>query len=469
VLLARVWPGLVVEESNLHTQVSALRKALGGDGAAIVTVPGRGYRFAGTIERLDTGKPIPQAVPATGRDRSSIAVLPFQNLSGDPEQGYFADGMAEELITALSRMRFLFVIARNSSFQFRDRDADVASVASALGVRYVVGGSVRRALNRVRIACHLTDATTGTEIWSDRFDGTTEDVFELQDRVTASIVGAIEPKLRGAEVARARAKPTADLNAYDHYLRALGYLSPRTAQNYEQALAELHAALGLDGDFALALALAAHCRYVRVIQGWAGIGEGELEAMVELAEAALARGGEDPTVLTFAAFVLGWCGKGLPAALQLVERAHRLNPGSAYGLYVEGWLRMQAGHADEAIELFGSSIVLSPLDQLSAAAAMAASGQAHLMAGREDEAVRWGERAVREAPDSAYAHRVLAAALALAGREEQAAAAGRALLALEPGFTVEKFLANVPLRDTPALQRMADGLRLALRGAAGAS
>lgn len=461
-LLARVWPGVVVEEGNLHTQVSALRKALGADGAAIVTVPGRGYRFAGAIERLDVLKPPIQATLVASPDRPSIAVLPFQNLSGDPEQGYFADGMAEELITALSRMRWLSVVGRNASFAQRDRQADLAGVAASLGVRYVVGGSVRRALNRMRVACHLTDTATGNEIWSDRFDGDASDVFDLQDRVTASIIGALEPQLRGAEVSRARAKPTGDLVAYDHYLRALGLLSPRTPANYEQALAELDAALGLDGDFALALALSAHCHYVRLAHGWAPATAAQLATMVDLAEAALARGRDDPGVLTRVAFVLGWCGQGLSAALQIAERANRLNPSSSYGMFVEGWLRLQAGHPDDAIARFAAAIALSPLDALSTAAATAATAQAHLFARRDEEAARWAERAVREAPDLDYAHRVLVAALALSGREREAAAAVRGLRALEPGFTVESYLANLPIRDNVATQRLVEGLRLAL-------
>jgi len=460
-LLTRVWPGTAIEESSLHTQISALRKVLGADGTAILTVPGRGYRCIGLIEPLGVANQA-AATPATRGDRAAIAVLPFQNLSGDPEQGFFADGMAEELITALSRMRWLVVIARNSSFVFRDRDADVAAVTAALGVRYVVSGSVRRSLNRLRISCHLMDAAQGTELWSDRFDGDLGDVFDLQDRVTASIIGAIEPRLRSAEVARARAKPTADLVAYDHYLRALGLLTPRTPENYARAMAELDAALALDRDFALALALSAFCRHARVVQGWPGGGERDIAAIVELAEAALAAGREDPGVLTHVAFLLGWSGKGLQAALQIVEQANRLNPSSAYGMYVEGWLRLHAGELEVAIARLAAAIDLSPLDALSAASAMAATGHAHLAAERHEEAVRWGERAVREAPDLVYARRVLAAALGLAGRGRDAAPAVRALRAVEPDFTIDAMQAKQPLRETLASRQLIDGLRLAL-------
>lgn len=460
-LLTRVWPGVIVNENNLHTQISAVRKALGESGSFVANAPGRGYRFAGPIEMVEAVRSPAVIVERREADRPSIAVLPFENLSDDSEQGYFADGMAEELITALSRMRWLFVIARNSSFAHRARGADASRFAEELGVRYVVTGSVRRALRRLRITCHLVDAQSQMEIWADRFDGEMEDVFDLQDRVTASIVGAIEPRLRQVEVERARAKPTQDLLAYDHYLRALGHLVPRTAENFEQALAELDSALALDGDFALALALAAHCRYVRLLEGWIAEPEVEIDAMAQLAEAALARGPDDATVLSHAGFVLAWCGRSLPASLQLVDRATRLNPNSAYGVYVDGWVRMQAGRSDEAIERFQTSIALSPLDPLSAASAMAATGQALLLAGRHEEAVRWAERAIREAADLGYAHRVRVAALALTGRVDAATAAARTLLEIEPGFTVAGFLKRLPIRDTPASRLLAEGLRSA--------
>jgi TolB-like protein/Tfp pilus assembly protein PilF len=460
-LLARVWPGVIVGENNLHTQISALRKALGENANIIASAPGRGYRFAGPLETVEALRPPAARVERQEPDRPSIAVLPFESLSDDREQGYFADGMAEELITALSRMHWLFVIARNSSFTYRGRVTDASLVAEELGVRYVVTGSVRRALRRLRIACHLVDAPGRTEIWSDRFDGDMDDVFDLQDRVTASIIGAIEPRLREVEVARARAKPTQDLRAYDHYLRALGHLVPRTAENYEQALAELDAALVLDGNFALAMALAAHCRYVRLLEGWAVERQPEIAAMAQLAETALARAPEDPTVLAHGGFVLAWCGRSLSASLQLVERATRLNPNSAHGALVDGWVRMQAGKADEAIERLQTSIALSPLDPLSAASAMAATGQAHLVSGRHEDAARWAERAIREAADLGYAHRVRVAALALSGRAEEATVAARAFLELEPGFTVGAFLERLPIRETPATRALAAGLRLA--------
>lgn len=457
-LLDRVWPGLAVEEGNLHTQVSTLRKALAGH-AGLASVPGRGYRLVGEVERLDAARRPINALPAARHDEASIAVLPFQNLGDDPEQGYFADGMAEELITALSRMQFLRVIARNSSFMFRDRNTDLASVAGLLRVRYVVGGSVRRAGGRIRIACHLMDAPAGRQIWSDRFDGEAGDVFALQDRVTASIVGAIEPRLHGAEVARAHAKPTADLVAYDLYLRALGWLVPRTDANLGRALEALDAAIELDPGFALALVLAAHTRLIRVMQGWTPATDEAYAGMVALAEAGLERGRDHPRILAHAAYVLAICGKSLNASLHLAQIANRLNPSSAFGLYVEGYMLLQTSRPDEALEFFARAMALSPLDTFAIASAMAATAQAHLVAARYTEAVLWAERAVREAPDSMYSLRILAAALAFDGRAEEAAAAARAA-------TQDRMMLRLPIAHAAASRRLAEGLRLAMAGAA---
>src|SRR6185503_13809926 len=237
-LMARLWPGRIVEEANLHVHISALRKALDehGEGHSyVVTVPGRGYRLAGLTgvrsAQLAEG-PFPPQLPLP--DKPSIAVLPFQNLSGDPEQEYFADGMVEEIITALSRFHWLFVIARTSTFAYKSRTVDVRQVSRELGVRYVLEGSVRQAGNRVRIAGQLIDATTGAHLWADRFEGSLENVFELQDQVASGVVGAIDPKLREAETARSKRKPPANLDAYDCCLRAYALLHRWTNESSEE-------------------------------------------------------------------------------------------------------------------------------------------------------------------------------------------------------------------------------------------
>ena len=229
-LLARVWPGLAVEENNLQVQVSALRKALDEDRSGqsyLVTVPGRGYRLIGLV-----GSSNGPALP----DKPSIAVLPFQNMSDDPKQEYFADGMVEDITTALSHMRWLFVIARDSSFVYKGRTVDVKQVGRELGVRYVVEGGVRKVAHRVRITAQLIDASTGAHLWADHFDGDREDIFDLQDQVTASVVGAIAPKLQQAEIERAKRKPTESLDAYDYFLRGMACTHQMTREATTEAL-----------------------------------------------------------------------------------------------------------------------------------------------------------------------------------------------------------------------------------------
>jgi TolB-like protein len=247
-LMAQLWPGIAVEEHNLYVHISTLRKTLGteeNEQAYLITVPGRGYRFIGAQPAAD---PHPgeayKDLPAA--DRPSIAVLPFQNMSGDPEQDYFADGMVEELTTALYRFKHLFVIASNSSFAYKGRSIDVKQIGHELGVRYLLEGSVRHSENRVRIAGKLIDAASGAHLWGDRFEAGLEDVFALQDRVTASVIGAIAPKLEAAEIERARRKPTDRLDAYDCYLRGAPIASATVKAANDDALRWLHKAVALD-------------------------------------------------------------------------------------------------------------------------------------------------------------------------------------------------------------------------------
>src|SRR4029077_13478550 len=235
-----VWPGTIVEGSNLPVQIAALRRILDegrADGSCIQTVPGRGYRFIGVVTRGSAETVL--ALP----DKPSIAVLPFANMSGDPEQEYFADGMVEEIITALSWIRWLFVIARNSTFTYKGKAIDVKQVGRELGVRYVLEGSVRKTGGRVRISAQLIDATTGAHLWADRFDGSLEDVFELQEQVAISVAGVIEPALRGAEIARSANRPTSDLTAYDLYLRAYAIYYASHPRQMRQALVLLEEAI----------------------------------------------------------------------------------------------------------------------------------------------------------------------------------------------------------------------------------
>jgi len=286
-----------------------------------------------------TAGPEPQVAPPAALplpDKPSIAVLPFANMSGDPEQDYFADGMVEEIITALSRIRWLFVIARNSSFTYKGQAFDVKQVGRELGVRYVLGGSVRKAGGRVRITAQLIDALNGAHLWADRFDGSLEDVFELQDKVAASVAGVIEPTLQVAEMRRSAARPTTDLSAYDLYLRALTALYPRARDGIFQALGLLDQAIAIDRHYGTALSWAAFCHLQLVRDGWSEDPETSRRTAIDLARQALQVGEDDPSILANGSFVLAYFGEDLDAMIGLVDRALTVNPSFARGWYLSG-------------------------------------------------------------------------------------------------------------------------------------
>ena len=313
-LLTRVWPGLTVEENNLQVQISALRKVLDEDNSGqshLVTVPGRGYRLVGFSDVPPT-----PALP----DKPSIAVLPFQNMSDDPKQDYFADGIVEDIITALCHIRWLFVIARNSSFAYKGRSVDVKQVARELGVRYVLEGGVRKADQRVRITAQLIDAATGAHLWADHFDGSLEHIFELQDQVTASVVGAISPKLEQAEIDRAKHKPTESLDAYDYFLRGLASAHRVTRDATTEALRLFARATELDPDFASPYGVAAFCYVVRKMNGWMSNPAAlDVAEAARLAWRAAELGKDDAVALSFGGLALGYVAGDLEGA----RRAHR--------------------------------------------------------------------------------------------------------------------------------------------------
>jgi TolB-like protein/Flp pilus assembly protein TadD len=463
-LIERVWPGLAVEESNLTVQIVALRRVLGGEPGGenwIQTLPRRGYRFLGppvtasqTLARAEALLQPPSAALAL-QDKPSIAVLPFDNLSGDPEQEYFADGMVEDIITALSRMRWLFVIARGSSFTYKGRAPDVKQVARELGVRYVLEGSVRKAASRVRISGQLIDGATGVHLWADRFEGALEDIFDLQDQVTASVVGAIGSKLEQAEIERARVKPTESLNAYDLYLRALPsyYALART----DEALQLLRQAINLDPNYGLAKARAAHCIAMRDDQG-ISLTKSETDEGIRLAREALDAGRDDPSVLELAGWAFAYLTLDLEAGFAALDRALVLNSNSFQALTLSGWLRLCSGDPRTATEHFTRAIRLSPLDP-GISQNFARLGVAQMMTGNYEEAVKFGRQAIRELPRNVVAHRVVAASLALLGRADEAAGAMRALLAVAPNFTMSQMRGFVPYRDAEFVERYLRGLR----------
>jgi TolB-like protein/Flp pilus assembly protein TadD len=463
-LMEAGWAGLTVEESNLAVQIAALRRVFGkepGGANWIETLPRRGYRFVGPANIPDPGAlsvasraaNFPGSSNPMLPDRPSIAVLPFQNISADPEQEYFADGMADEIITALSRFPSLFVIARNSSFTYKGRAVDVKQVARELGVRYVLEGSVRRAGNRVRFTGQLIDATTGGNIWADRFDGALEDVFDLQDQVTARAVGTIEPRLQRAEIERAGRKPTESLDAYDYFLRGMASFHLFSRDSLLEAARLFVRATELDPNYASPYGMASWSGALRNSYGWMVDRESEIADAVRLARRAVAVGKDDPTALWSGGLSLAYLGKEVEAGAAHIDRALVLNPNSAASWVASGWVRMYLGESVSAIEHFERAMRLSPLDPLTYFASTG-MGFAYAFAGRFDEAISWATKALHEQPNWATALRVAAIANALSDRMVEARAAIACLREVDPALR----LGNVD-RVAPPLRRAEDRIR----------
>ena len=471
-LLAQVWPGTVVEENNLQVQVSALRKALGegSEGSRyLLTVPGRGYRFVGPVEPAAGPAPspplarqaaAPSAAPLTLPDKASIAVLPFANMSGDPEQEYFAMGMAEEILTALSRCTGLFVIARNSSFTYKGRAVDVREVGRELGVRYVLEGSVRRGGNRLRFTGQLIDAITGAHIWADRFDGELSDVFELQDRITEKVVAALEPKLQFAEIERLKHKRVADLNAYDHLLRAQQLEHEFTEESLDKALDHLRQALAIEPAYAPAMALAAYCYGEKRFQGWTRDFQAETAQGLQLMSRALELAHFDPNVLWMSALASWQLGFDTKRAKELAYRSLESNPNSAIAMTIAGWIEAYSGNYARGRELLARSQRLNPLDPR---AWFTASGLAIVCLGEErfEEGGEWARKALAQNPRYTVAMRLLAANLAHLGETEAPAGAIADMLRIEPDLTMRKLRARLMFMHDPLWQKLSRGLTLA--------
>jgi TolB-like protein len=382
-------------------------------------------------------------------------------MSGDPEQEYFADGMVEDLITALSRMRWLLVIARNSSFVYKGRSIDVKKVGRELGVHYVLEGGVRKAANRVRITTQLIDASTGVHLWADRFEGSLENIFDLQDEVTARIVGAIAPKVEQAEIERAKHKPTHSLEAYDYYLRGMASLYRRTKEASDEALQLLHSAIEVDPDFSSAYGMAAYCYVWRKTNGWMSDPKQETSEASRLACQAVELGGNDAVALCRAGHALGYVVGDLDWGAALIDRALALNPNLATGWYASGWIRGCLGQPDLAIEHLKRAIRLSPVD-MQTARVLSATAFAYFLAGQYDEASSWAQRALETRPAYPTAIRVVAASNALAGRLDVARDAVERLRQIDPTLRVSNLKDRIPpLRRPSDLVRYADGLRKA--------
>ena len=395
-------------------------------------------------------------------DKPSIVVLPFQNMSGDPEQQYLADGIVEDIITALSRFKALLVIARNSSFTYKGRAVDVKQVGRELGVRYVLEGSVRATANRVRITGQLVDTATGAHLWADRFDGGLDDIFDLQDQVTESVVGAIAPVVEKAEIERARRKPTESLDAYALYLRGLArFYQYGSRQANDEALRLFNSAIELDPEFASAYGRAAFCYVIAKINGWISDTANAIAEVKRLAQRAVELGKDDPIVLAPSGFALVYVVHDLGVGAALIDRALVLNSNLAEAWNFGGWVKIWLGDPETAIERFARAMRLSPLDPW-LMGMRAGTAYAHFFLGRCDEAASWAAMALQDNPDYQPGLRIDAASNAMAGRPEQAQKAVARLRQLNPALHVST-LKDVlgPYRRAEYVSRYEEGLRQA--------
>jgi TolB-like protein/class 3 adenylate cyclase/Tfp pilus assembly protein PilF len=409
--------------------------------------PVRVYRVRDAAAK-SASTPAPPALPLP--DKPSIAVLPFANMSGDPEQEFFVDGVVEEIITAIARLHWLFVIARNSSFAYKGKSPDLRQVGRELGVRYVLEGSVRKSGNRVRITGQLIDTAIGAHIWADRFDGTLNDIFELQDEVASHVVGAIEPKLRQTEIERASRKPTESLDAYDLYLRALAQSHKYTGEGMREAVALMKQALVIDPSYAPATAMIGWCYGLQRLQSWGPFSNAEAAEAVHLARRAIEVGKDDPDALWMAANTVSFFAGDHAAAGGAIDRALILNPSSAHAWLASGLLSYRQNRADPAVEAFERGMRLSPLDPLGYAFTGGLAA-VHVMAGRYKEAVEWADRSLRELPRYESAIRNRLVACAHLDRIEEARDGLGQLLEITPGLTIARYRALYTITHPPEL------------------
>jgi TolB-like protein/class 3 adenylate cyclase/Tfp pilus assembly protein PilF len=454
-LQALAQPGSICISNKVHEEVrdrvKLLFKDMGDQQLKNISRPVRAFSWVAAA--INAKAPMHPALP----DKPSIAVLPFQNISGDPEQDYFADGMVEDVITNLSRIKWLFVIARNSSFTYKGQMKDVKEIGRELGVRYVLEGSVRKAGNRVRITGQLIEASTGTHLWADRFDGAFEDVFELQDQVTSRVVGAIAPKLEQAEIERSKRKPTNNLDAYDYYLRGVDNLHIQTRSSTSEALRLFHRATELDREYASAYAMAAFCYSQRKAFGWVTERARDIAEAAPLARRAVELTRDDALALSRAGMVLAYVVEDFDAGALFIERARDLNPNLSAVWHASGWLKVWTGEPDTAIEHLERFVRISPLDPL-LHSVWTAIAFAHVFAGRFAEAVSYAEKALADSPNTHQALRATALSCAWAGRADQARNAIDRLLEIDPTLRVSTLLNLTPLQRPQDIARYQDGM-----------
>jgi adenylate cyclase len=464
-LIGAIWNGRIVSDAALTTRLNAARCAIGDSGAEqrlIKTLPRKGFRFVGQVrEAREVASPnpgdAPESAPAVP-DKPSIAVLPFANMSGDPEQEYFADGMVEEITTALSRTGWVFVIARNSSFTFKGKAVDIKEVGRRLGVRYVLQGAVRKASGKVRITGQLIEAATGTHIWADRFERDMTDIFALQDDVTLAIVSAVQPKLFQAEIALASRRRPEDLTAYDLFLRAIQQAIRSTRESLAEALRLVQRALELDPGFAGAAALAGVCHMENVLRNYAVDPQLDRKEAVRLMRLALSLDDHDPDTLAEAALISALLVGDCETEIEMADRAVTLNPNSYRAWSCRGWVYKVAGQPEEAIRSFERAMRMSPVDpqQFTALTGM---GFAFIELRRFDEAIIAGKKAQRHSPWLPGPYRCLASAFAHLGRDAEAREAAARVLKIDPAFTISAWIARSRLSINAKL--MIEGFRKA--------
>jgi TolB-like protein len=461
-LINAVWNGRIVSDAALTTRLNAVRAAIGDTGEErrlIKTLPRKGFRFVGQVrETREVADANPRDAPESALalpDKPSIAVLPFENMSGDPDQEYFADGMVDEITTALSRFRSLFVIARNSSFIYKGKAVDSKQVGRELGVRYVLEGSVRKAAGKVRIIGQLIDAATGAHLWADRFEGDLSDIFTLQDRMTESVVSAIEPKVFQTEIDLAARRPNS-LSAYDLCLRAIPHLYSFTRGGSAEALRLVSRALEIDPRYGFAATVAGSCHIQNVTQGWAADPKSELAEGLRLLHLVLSIDGNDHLALSMLAYAAAWTGD-FDTAREMVDRAIASNPNAAFAWSARGWTYQRAGNPEEAIRSFERGVLLSPFDPL-LFVTFTEMGVAFIGLGRFDEAVVAAKKALSQNQSFVPSYCCLTTALAHLGREAEARDAAAHLLELKPDFRISEWVARSGLRPH---QMFVDGLRKA--------
>ena len=465
-LINAIWNGRSVSDAALTTRLNVARSAIGDSGEEqrlIKTLPRKGFRFVGTVREAQgaaggttAGNPVEPPRPAlTLPNKPSIAVLPFTNLSSDPDQDYFADGMVDEITTALSRFKSLFVIARNSSLTYKGRAVDIKQVGRELGVRYVLEGSVRKAAEKVRITGQLIDAVSGAHLWADRFEGDLGDIFALQDEVTVNVVSAIQPKLLQTEKDLAARRPN-NLSAYDLCLRAQ-HLQSWTRDGSAESLRLASRALEIDPRSSFAATLAGECHLRNARQGWAADPKSEIAEGFRLLRLALSIDGNATLALSMLGRATAGFSGDFDTGREMVDRAVTLNPNSFRAWEERGWAYLIAGQPEEAIRSFERRIRLSPFDPL-LFATYAGMSVAFIGLGRFDEAVSAAKKAVRQNPLYPFAYRCLASALAHRGREAEAREAVAALLEHDPDFRISE---RIVRGDAVGLQLYVEGLRKA--------